>query len=118
MNDLRAMLGDRSTDVLRAAITADNPDHERAAIQVGGTLGKLMFMQTALRVESVLVAVLPDLLEWAWEEGYQASVSVIASGSLAFNPYRAHRTPTTPPRSDADAQAAHGATPGTSGGQE
>lgn len=89
---LTTLLGDRAVMVLRDAILADNPDHERAAIQVGGTLGNLMFMQVALRVEGVLMAVLPDLLEWAWEEGYQASVSAIASGALASNPYRNEET--------------------------
>ena len=62
MSELHALLGDRATPVLQAAIAADDPDHLRKAQLVGGNLGQLMWLTTAERLDRVLMAVLPDLL--------------------------------------------------------
>ena len=72
MSDLRAILGDRYVDTIRAAVLADNPDAIKDAQRVGGNLGELMYLSAVDRLHRVLAAVLPDLLARAWGEGFTA----------------------------------------------
>ena len=91
MTDLRALLGDRYDETMRAAVLADNPDAITSASRVGGKLGQLMYLSAVDRLSRTLAAVLPDLLAAAWDEGHDAGWD--ASGAESDltdtpNPYR------------------------------
>ena len=89
MADLRALLGDRYVSTMRAAVLADNPKAITSAQQVGGKLGQLMYLSAVDRLDRTLVAVLPDLLADAWDEGHAARIE--AHGRIKPmrpNPYR------------------------------
>ena len=102
MTDLRALLGDQCDDVIeRARLAIEDELIELRDARIGvlnrngltinekdGSVSEIRRMSTAGAVWQTLATVLPELLERAWEEGYQASVSVIATGDLASNPYR------------------------------
>ena len=89
--DLRALLGGKYVETIRAAVLADNPDAIRDAQLVGGDLGKLMYLSAVDRLHRVLAAVLPDLLAEAWGEGFKVGVRSGYRDALPVrpeNPYR------------------------------
>lgn len=96
--DLRALLGDRYVETMRAAVLADNPDAITSASRVGGKLGQLMYLSAVDRLNRTLAAVLPDLLAAAWDEGYEAAASdhhdmeFGMPGPATPNPYRTEET--------------------------
>lgn len=86
MPDLRAMLGDRYKPVIQAALLADKPDLIEDAKNVGGELGKLMYLANVDRMHRTLTAVLPELLAQAWDEGARsASQCASPTGRCARN---------------------------------
>ena len=99
--DLRALLGDRYVETMRAAVLADNPDAITSASRVGGKLGQLMYLSAVDRLNRTLAAVLPDLLAAAWDEGASAALhgptTVLQNGvtlttTATPNPYRTKET--------------------------
>ena len=92
MSDLRAILGDRYVETIRATVLADNPDAIRDAQRVGGDLGELMYLSAVDRLHRVIAAVLPDLMARAWDEGFKVGVRSGYRDALPVHPENPYRT--------------------------